>query len=103
TSLCSEPRMARSVAQLPSPKTGGAQGIAGEGALGSRCGAVMHAHSHTERLAGDRRVLAVAAVLIAGLMAGEIAAGVVAGSLAPLADAGHLLPDGRAHAHARRS
>ena len=53
----------------------------------------MHAHSHTERLAGDRRVLAVAAVLIAGLMAGEIAAGVVAGSLALLADAGHLLTD----------
>src|SRR5919198_905418 len=53
----------------------------------------MHAHTHTERLAGDRRVLAVAAVLIAGLMAAEIAAGVVAGSLALLADAGHLLTD----------
>ena len=53
----------------------------------------MHSHPHTERLAGDRRVLAVAAVLIAGLMAGEIAAGVVAGSLALLADAGHLLTD----------
>jgi len=52
-----------------------------------------HSHAHTERLAGDRRVLAVAAVLIAGLMAGEIAAGVVAGSLALLADAGHLLTD----------
>src|ERR687888_1116003 len=53
----------------------------------------MHAHTHTERLAGDRRVLAVAAILIAGLMVGEIAAGVVAGSLALLADAGHLLTD----------
>jgi len=52
-----------------------------------------HSHAHTERLAGDRRVLVVAAVLIAGLMAGEIAAGVVAGSLALLADAGHLLTD----------
>jgi cobalt-zinc-cadmium efflux system protein len=53
----------------------------------------MHAHAHTERLAGDRRVLAVAAVLIGGLMVGEVAAGVVAGSLALLADAGHLLTD----------
>ena len=50
-------------------------------------------HAHTERLASDRRALAAAAVLIGGLMAGEIAAGVVAGSLALLADAGHLLTD----------
>ena len=53
----------------------------------------MDPHAHTERRAGDRRVLAIAAVLIGGLMAGEIAAGVVAGSLALLADAGHLLTD----------
>src|SRR5437763_5267108 len=53
----------------------------------------MHAHAHTERLAGDRKALGAAAVLIGGLLVGEVAAGVVAGSLALLADAGHLLTD----------
>ena len=53
----------------------------------------MHQHAHVERLASDRRALAAAAVLIGGLMVGEVAAGVVAGSLALLADAGHLLTD----------
>jgi cobalt-zinc-cadmium efflux system protein len=56
----------------------------------------MHAHSHGDPRAQDRRLLGVALVLIAGLMAGEIAAGIVAGSLALLADAGHLLTDAAA-------
>lgn len=60
----------------------------------------MHAHSHGDSRAQDRRLLAVALVLIAGLMAGEIAAGLVAGSLALLADAGHLLTDAAALAAA---
>jgi cobalt-zinc-cadmium efflux system protein len=51
-----------------------------------------HAHEHA-RLAGDRRVLATALVLLLGLMAAEIAAGLAAGSLALLADAGHMLTD----------
>ena len=49
----------------------------------------MHAHDHS----GDRRRLATALVLIAGLMAGEIVAGIFAHSLALLADAGHMLTD----------
>ena len=53
----------------------------------------MHAHSHADARAADRRLLGVALVLIAGLMVGEVAAGIVAGSLALLADAGHLLTD----------
>ncbi len=58
----------------------------------------MHAHDHAR--AADRRRLAIALTLIAGLMAGEIAAGIVAGSLALLADAGHLLTDAAALAGA---
>jgi cobalt-zinc-cadmium efflux system protein len=58
----------------------------------------MHAHDHSR--ARDRRLLAIALVLIVGLMAGEVAAGVLAGSLALLADAGHLLTDGAALAGA---
>jgi cobalt-zinc-cadmium efflux system protein len=51
----------------------------------------MHSHHHSR--ARDRRLLAVALLLVVGLMAGEIAAGIAAGSLALLADAGHLLTD----------
>jgi cobalt-zinc-cadmium efflux system protein len=57
----------------------------------------MHDHDH---LAGDRRLLASALVLIAGLMAGELVAGLLAGSLALLADAGHLISDAAALAFA---
>jgi cobalt-zinc-cadmium efflux system protein len=53
----------------------------------------MHAHDHTHRLEGDRKLLIGALALIAGLMIGEIVAGIVAGSLALLADAGHLVSD----------
>jgi cobalt-zinc-cadmium efflux system protein len=60
----------------------------------------MHAHSHGDARAQDRRLLAVALVLIVGLMAGEIASGLIAGSLALLADAGHLLTDALALAAA---
>jgi len=54
------------------------------------------AHNHDHRRIGDRRALTVALVLVAGLMAGEIAAGIVANSLALLADAGHMLTDAAA-------
>ena len=60
----------------------------------------MHAHSHDHSRVKDRRLLAIALVLIVGLMAGEIAAGIVAGSLALLADAGHMLTDAAALAAA---
>ena len=60
----------------------------------------MHAHSHDHSRVKDRRLLAIALVLIVGLMAGEIAAGLVAGSLALLADAGHMLTDAAALAAA---
>lgn len=53
----------------------------------------MHAHDHDHRLAGDRKLLIAALVLIAALMVGEIVTGIVAGSLALLADAGHLVSD----------
>jgi cobalt-zinc-cadmium efflux system protein len=58
------------------------------------------AHDHDHRLIGDRRALTAALVLVAGLMAGEIAAGLVANSLALLADAGHMLTDAAALAFA---
>ena len=48
-------------------------------------------HSHTHISA--RRPLAIALVLILGLMAGEVVFGVTASSLALLADAGHMLTD----------
>jgi cobalt-zinc-cadmium efflux system protein len=50
-------------------------------------------HHHGERLRSDRRALAVALVLIAGLTAAELATGLVAHSLALLADSGHLISD----------
>src|SRR5919204_2338991 len=57
----------------------------------------MHAHAHHghehARLDADRRALSIALVLLASLMAAELAAGIVAGSLALLADAGHMLTD----------
>jgi cobalt-zinc-cadmium efflux system protein len=56
----------------------------------------VHAHDHTHRLEGDRKLLIGALVLIAGLMVGEIVAGILAGSLALLADAGHMLTDASA-------
>jgi cobalt-zinc-cadmium efflux system protein len=49
---------------------------------------VSHSH-HTSA----RRPLAIALVLIVGLMAGEVVFGFAAGSLALLADAGHMLTD----------
>jgi cobalt-zinc-cadmium efflux system protein len=52
-----------------------------------------HHHHHGERLHGDRRALAVALVLIAGLTAAELVTGIVAHSLALLADSGHLVSD----------
>lgn len=54
-----------------------------------------HGHAHDDATS-DRRVLAIALVLIAGLMAVELAAGIVAQSLALLADAGHMLTDAAA-------
>jgi cobalt-zinc-cadmium efflux system protein len=53
-------------------------------------------HDHDQRLAGDRRALTIALVLVAGLMGVEIAGGMIAHSLALLADAGHMLTDAAA-------
>jgi len=55
---------------------------------------VSHTQEHEH--SADRRPLALALVLIVGLMAGEIVFGVVAGSLALMADAGHMLTDAAA-------
>ena len=52
-----------------------------------------HAHGHGARLAGDRRVLALALLLLLAVMAVELVAGFVAGSLALFADAAHMLTD----------
>src|SRR6266516_4319768 len=57
-------------------------------------GIVSHTHVHEH--SADRRPLALALVLIVGLMAGEVVFGVVAGSLALMADAGHMLTDAAA-------
>jgi cobalt-zinc-cadmium efflux system protein len=53
-------------------------------------------HTHAQEHSAARRPLALALVLIVGLMAGEIVFGVVAGSLALMADAGHMLTDAAA-------
>jgi cobalt-zinc-cadmium efflux system protein len=54
----------------------------------------VHHHDHRhERLAGDRRALVVALVLLLGLMGAEVAVGFAAHSLALLADAAHMLSD----------
>jgi cobalt-zinc-cadmium efflux system protein len=53
-------------------------------------------HDHDHRLAGDRRALTIALVLVVGLMGAEIAGGMIAHSLALLADAGHMLTDAAA-------
>ena len=50
-------------------------------------------HHHAVSADTDSRKLAIALVLIAGLMAVEIAIGVIAHSLALLSDAGHMLTD----------
>jgi len=59
----------------------------------------MHTHDHSHR-AQDRKLLAIALMLIAAFMVGEIAAALAAGSLALLADAGHMLTDAAALAGA---
>ena len=59
-----------------------------------------HDHGHDQRLATDRRALAVALALVASIMAGEIVAGLAGHSLALLADAGHMLTDAAALAFA---
>ena len=62
-----------------------------------RGGLTVHSHhGHAHDTAADRRALTIALVLIAGLMAVELAAGLVASSLALLADAGHMLTDAAA-------
>jgi cobalt-zinc-cadmium efflux system protein len=61
---------------------------------------VAHDHHGHDHRASDRRALAVALVLIVGLLAAELVAGIVAGSLALLADAGHMLTDAAALAFA---
>jgi len=54
---------------------------------------VTYRVTHEHRLAGDRRRLGAALVLVAGFMVVEIVVGVVADSLAVLADAAHMLSD----------
>jgi cobalt-zinc-cadmium efflux system protein len=65
---------------------------------------MAHGHHHhgaaTADTRADRRLLAAALALIAGLMAGEVVAGILADSLALLADAGHMLTDAAALAMA---
>jgi cobalt-zinc-cadmium efflux system protein len=51
------------------------------------------AHDHHHGHSDDRRALAIALVLVGGILVAEIAAGLVAHSLALLADAGHMLTD----------
>ena len=55
-----------------------------------------HGRGHDARLAGDRRALTLALVLISAFIVIELVAGVVAGSLALLADAAHMVTDGAA-------
>jgi cobalt-zinc-cadmium efflux system protein len=53
----------------------------------------MHQHDHAR---ADRRLLAVALVVLLAFMAAEVVLGIVAQSLALLADAGHMLTDAAA-------
>ncbi len=53
----------------------------------------MHQHEHAK---GDRRLLSLALVVLAGFMVAEVVLGIVASSLALLADAGHMLTDASA-------
>jgi len=53
----------------------------------------MHQHEHAK---GDRRLLALALVVLAIFMVAEVVLGIFAGSLALIADAGHMLTDASA-------
>ena len=53
----------------------------------------MHQHEHAK---GDRRLLALALVVLALFMVGEVVLGIFASSLALIADAGHMLTDASA-------
>jgi cobalt-zinc-cadmium efflux system protein len=57
-------------------------------------------HDHGNRVATDRRALAVALALIVAFLVAEVVAALIAGSLALLADAGHMLTDAGALAFA---
>lgn len=60
-------------------------------------GAGGHAgHAHAVNADADRRLLAVALLLIVGFMVAEVSVGLVARSLALVADAGHMLTDAAA-------
>jgi cobalt-zinc-cadmium efflux system protein len=59
-----------------------------------------HDHDHGNRVATDRRALAIALALIVAFLVVEVVAAVIAGSLALLADAGHMLTDAGALAFA---
>jgi cobalt-zinc-cadmium efflux system protein len=53
----------------------------------------MHQHEHAK---GDRRLLALALVVLALFMVAEVVLGILASSLALIADAGHMLTDASA-------
>ena len=57
-------------------------------------------HDHGQRVATDRRALAIALALIVVFLVAEVVAALIAGSLALLADAGHMLTDAGALAFA---
>ena len=52
-----------------------------------------HGHSHAHVASGDKKTLAIIAVLTGGYMVAEIVGGYVSGSLALIADAGHMALD----------
>jgi cobalt-zinc-cadmium efflux system protein len=64
--------------------------------LGSVSPVAGHHRHHSEQAASDRKSLAAAFALLAGLTAAELVTGIVAHSLALLADAGHLVSDAAA-------
>jgi cobalt-zinc-cadmium efflux system protein len=76
---------------------GGAEAFHAHGHAGGPAGGGGHPHgrAYVEPDA-DRRLLAVALVVVLAFMAVEVAAGIVASSLALLADAGHMLTDAAA-------